>query len=161
MTADGKPPMNYETYILPHQLPRVVPREGLVDPLPGNPDEEFFIRTHQALEIWFAQLLAEMAHARRLLAQPAPTYVPETAIPEIVKHIRRAARIFDLIGQHLPVLETLDTASFYNFRKHLFGASGTLRSPTGRASSPSGRFRHHKSVSEHPSRRGSGGSVPW
>ena len=26
---------------------------------------------------------------------------------------------------HLPLLETLKTSSFYNFRRHLFGASGT------------------------------------
>ena len=118
--GDGKQPMNYESYILPHQLPDVRALEDGDDP-----DEQFFIRTHQAFEIWFAQVLAELEHARALLAQPPPAYVPESDIPTIEQHVRRAAAIFDLVRQHLPLLETLKTTSFYNFRKNLFGASGT------------------------------------
>ncbi len=118
--ADGKQPMNYESYILPHQLPEVRPRQNSDDP-----DEQFFIRTHQAFEIWFSQALAELEHARVLLAQPSPTYVPESDIPIVEQHVRRAAAIFDLVRRHLPLLETLKTTSFYNFRKNLFGASGT------------------------------------
>lgn len=123
--ADGKPTINYESYILPHELPAVRPREIRADPLQNDPDEQFFIRTHQAFEIWFAQILAEVEHARTLLSQPAPVYVREPDVPFIVKHVRRAAAIMELVRQHLPVLETLDTTSFYRFRKHLFGASGT------------------------------------
>lgn len=125
MAGDDKSPMNYETYILPHELPDVRPREIQANPLRNDPDEQFFIRTHQALEVWFAQILDELGYARRLLAQPAPFYVPESDIPTVVKHIRRAAAIFDLVREHLPVLETLDTTSFYKFRKHIFGAGGT------------------------------------
>lgn len=117
--------MNYEAYILPHHLPEVRPRERRGGPLPDSPDEAFFIRTHQALEVWFAQILDELGYARHLLSQPAPYFVPESDIPAIVKHLGRAAAIFDLAREHMPLLETLDTTSFYNFRKHLFGASGT------------------------------------
>ena len=46
-------------------------------------------------------------------------------MPTIEQHVRRAAAIFDLVSAHLPLLETLKTTSFYNFRKSLFGASGT------------------------------------
>ena len=125
MTGGDKSPMNYETYILPHELPDVRPREIQANPLRNDPDEQFFIRTHQAFEVWFAQILDELGYARLLLAQPAPYYVPESDIPAVVKHIRRAAAIFDLVREHLPVLETLDTTSFYKFRKHIFGAGGT------------------------------------
>lgn len=118
--ADAKQAMNYEIYIQPHRLPEVRPRQDSADP-----DEQFFIRTHQAFEIWFAQALAELEHARTLLAQPAPAYVPESDVPTIEQHVRRAAAIFDLVSRHLPLLETLKTTSFYNFRKSLFGASGT------------------------------------
>ena len=121
MTGDDKSPMNYETYIKPHELPEVRPREIQANPLRDDPDEAFFIRTHQAFEVWFAQILDEMSYARLLLAQ---SYVPESNIPAVVKHIRRAAAIFDLVREHLPVLETLDTTSFYKFRKHIFGAGG-------------------------------------
>ena len=122
---DDRAPMNYQTYILPHELPDVRPREVQPDPLSNDPDEAFFIRTHQAFEVWFAQILDELGYARLLLAQPAPYYVPESDIPAVVKHIHRAAAIFDLVREHLPVLETLDTTSFYKFRKHIFGAGGT------------------------------------
>ena len=125
MTAEHKKPMNYEHYILPHLLPDVRPREPHDDSLRDDPDEKFFIRTHQAFEIWFAQILSELEYARMLLSQPPPAYVPESDVPVIEGHVRRAAAIFDLINQHLPLLETLDTTSFYNFRKYLFGASGT------------------------------------
>ena len=102
--------------------PRVRPRAALSK---NDPDEAFFIRTHQAFEIWFAQILAELEYARRLLSQPAPYYVPESDIPTISHHVRRAAAIFDLVRRHLPLLETLSTTGFYNFRGNLFGASGT------------------------------------
>lgn len=125
MSADGKQPMNYESYILPHQLPDVRPREKQDDPLRDNPDEQFFIRTHQAFEVWFSQILAELEYARLLLSQPPPNHVPESDIPAVEQHVRRATAIFDLVRQHLPLLETLKTTSFYSFRQHLFGASGT------------------------------------
>lgn len=125
MTGGDKSPMNYETYILPHELPAVRPREVQLNPLRNDPDEQFFIRTHQAFEIWFAELLDELGYARLLLAQPAPYYVPESDVPAVVKHLRRSAAILDLVREHLPVLETLDTTSFYKFRKHIFGAGGT------------------------------------
>ena len=125
MAADRKQPMNYESYILPHRLPDVRPRNTPGDPLRDDPDEQFFIRTHQAFEIWFAQILSELEYARLLLSQPPPYYVPESDVPVIERHVRRAAAIFELLRQHLPLLETLDTTSFYNFRKYLFGSSGT------------------------------------
>ena len=125
MPAKSKPPMNYERDILPQDLPEVRPRQRRDDSGPDNPDEAFFIRTHQAFEIWFAQVLEELEYARALLSKPAPAYVPESDIPDIEQHVRRATAIFDLVRQHLPLLETLSTTSFYDFRHHLFGASGT------------------------------------
>ena len=85
MTGDDKSPMNYETYILPHELPDVRPREIQANPLRNDPDEQFFIRTHQAFEVWFAQILDELGYARLLLAQPAPFYVPGARIMLIAK----------------------------------------------------------------------------
>ena len=125
MPGKSKPPMNYERYILPQDLPEVRPRQRRDGSGPDNPDEAFFIRTHQAFEIWFAQILEELEYARALLSKPAPAYVPESDMPDIEQHVRRATAVFDLVRQHLPVLETLHTTSFYDFRQHLFGASGT------------------------------------
>ena len=108
--------VTYESYIHPHLLPPVEPLEAGKD----DPDEQFFIRTHQTFEIWFAQLLAELEFARTKLS----AYVAENDVPLITLHVRRAAAIFDLLRGHLPLLESLLTTSFFDFRRQLFGAGG-------------------------------------
>src|SRR5947208_3018605 len=107
----------YERYIKPGGLPPVEPLTLGLD----TPDEPFFIRTHQVFEIWFAQIIAEIEYARaRFSARP----VPETDVPVVTHHLKRAAAIFGLLTAHLPVIETLLTTSFFDFRGQLFGASG-------------------------------------
>lgn len=106
----------YEGYIHPHRLPPVEPLEHSK----GDPDEQFFIRTHQTFEVWFAQILAELEYARFKLS----TYVEENDVPPITQHVQRAALIFDLLRDHLPLLESLLTTSFFDFRRQLFGAGG-------------------------------------
>lgn len=110
--------MTYADYIKADKLPLVEPRS----PRKKDPDEPFFIRTHQAFEIWFSQILDELEYARKLLAR---SNVPEKDCPLVEQHVRRAAEIFDLLRAHLPLLESLDTSSFYDFRRPLFGASGS------------------------------------
>jgi tryptophan 2,3-dioxygenase len=108
---------SYEKYIRPADLPQVRTLATDVD----TPDEQFFIRTHQAFEIWFAQILAELEFARaKLSANP----VLESEVPLIGHHLRRAASIFNLLHEHLPLLETLLTTDFFDFRQELFGAGG-------------------------------------
>lgn len=109
---------SYERQILlQNDFPRVTP----LATDKADPDEKFFIRTHRAFEIWFAEVLDDLEYARRLLAKAE---VPEDDVPKAAHHIHRAATIFDLLKNHLPVLETLHTSSFYDFRPFLFGASG-------------------------------------
>src|SRR5262249_31603760 len=105
----------YESYIRPDRLAPVVP---LGDP--ADVDEKFFIRTHQAFELWFAQILDELAPARAKLA----AYVQENDVPDIPHHVRRAAALFDLVRAHLPVLESLLTTNFLDFRRYLVGSGG-------------------------------------
>lgn len=106
----------YENYIHPDRLPPVEPLEKTKE----DPDESFFIRTHQVFEIWFAQILAELEFARSKLS----AYVEENDVPPITHHVRRATAIFDVVRAHLPLLESLQTTSFYDFRRQLFGGSG-------------------------------------
>lgn len=106
--------MNYESYVQPHAAAPVIPSTA-------GPDEKFFIRTHQAFEIWFAQCIEELEYARNLLQSEG---VQEEDIPPITQHVRRATGIFNLLTQHFPLLETLETRSFFDFRRSLFGASG-------------------------------------
>jgi tryptophan 2,3-dioxygenase len=107
---------SYEAYIRPADLPAVTPLAAV-----GTPDEQFFIRTHQAFEIWFAHILAELEFARAELARVP---VPEQNLPLITHHVRRASGIFELLQAHLPLLETLLTTDFFDFRGELFGAGG-------------------------------------
>lgn len=107
---------SYERYIRPADLPSVEPLAA-----GESPDERFFIRTHQAFEIWFAQMLAELEFVRAKLASVP---VPEQDLPLVSHHMRRASAIFGLLTAHLPVLETLLTTDFFDFREELFGAGG-------------------------------------
>jgi tryptophan 2,3-dioxygenase len=105
----------YESYIQPDRLAPVVPLGS-----PDDVNEKFFIRTHQAFELWFAQILDELESARAKLA----AYVQENDVPDITHHVRRAAAVFDLVRAHLPVLESLLTTNFLDFRRYLFGSGG-------------------------------------
>jgi tryptophan 2,3-dioxygenase len=108
---------SYERYIGPHLLPPVQPLEVTKT----DPDEQFFIRTHQVFEVWFSQIIAELEFARSKLSG----FVPEHDIPSITYHVKRASLIFNMLREHLPLLESLFTTSFYDFRRRLFGAGGT------------------------------------
>lgn len=108
----------------------ILSEEMLVDGLPPvrprtkskrDPDEPFFIRTHHVFEIWFAQTIQELEFVRELLGKEN---VPETDIPKATHHLRRASAIFEILKAHLPLLETLSTTAFFDFRSELKGASG-------------------------------------
>ena len=84
-------------------------------------DELHFIVTHQALELWFKLILAEIRDARNALASPQ---VPEEAIPNVVHHLGRVNEILKLAGDTFSVMETLTPQDFMSFRDKLTPASG-------------------------------------
>ena len=67
-------------------------------------DELHFIVTHQALELWFKLILAEIRDARDSLSSPK---VPEESIPHLVHHLGRVNEILKLAGDTFSVMETL------------------------------------------------------
>jgi tryptophan 2,3-dioxygenase len=87
--------------------------------------EHFFIVTHQAFELWFKQLLLDLADAATTL--PPPANDPELALD----HLRRAASILRLLVQQMVLFDNLSPRSFLAFRPYLGSASG----------SESGQFR--------------------
>jgi len=84
-------------------------------------DELHFIITHQALELWFKLILAELRDARDQLASPN---VPEERIPHVVHHLGRISEILQLAAQTFSVMETLTPQDFMSFRDKLTPASG-------------------------------------
>ena len=87
--------------------------------------EHFFIVTHQAFELWFKQLLLDLAEAAAVLAPPPSD--PEMALD----HLQRAGSILRLLVQQMVLFDHLSPRSFLAFRPYLGSASG----------SESGQFR--------------------
>jgi tryptophan 2,3-dioxygenase len=84
-------------------------------------DELHFIITHQALELWFKLILAELRDARDQLSSPN---VPEERITHVVHHLGRVSEILQLAAQTFSVMETLTPQDFMSFRDKLTPASG-------------------------------------
>ena len=84
-------------------------------------DELHFIISHQALELWFKLIIAEIRDARTALASPK---VAEEMIPHVVHHLGRVSEILKLATQTFAVMETLTPQDFMSFRDKLMPASG-------------------------------------
>src|SRR6266851_79274 len=79
--------------------------------------EHFFIVTHQAFELWFKQLLLDLADAASLL--PPPTGDIELALD----HLHRAKSVLRLLVQQMVLFDHLSPRSFLAFRPYLGAAS--------------------------------------
>jgi tryptophan 2,3-dioxygenase len=81
--------------------------------------EHFFIVTHQAFELWFKQLLLDLADAADCLAPP------ETDAEMALDHLQRARSILRLLVQQMVLFDQLSPRSFLAFRPYLGTASGS------------------------------------
>ncbi len=110
----------YRDYL---QLDKILNAQHLISADYGQPahDELLFIITHQAYELWFKQVLAEVDSVRQLLTQRP---VPEKDVATIVFRLGRVNRILDLLVSQFGILETMTALDFMRFRQFLFPASG-------------------------------------
>ncbi|MDE2150301.1 MAG: hypothetical protein KGJ55_10855 [Gammaproteobacteria bacterium] len=83
---------------------------------PPEHDELLFIVVHQVYELWFKQLLHELARLRRNLEDGA-------TMPALAT-FKRVLTIFKTLVAQIDVLETMTPASFNAFRARLQSASG-------------------------------------
>jgi tryptophan 2,3-dioxygenase len=83
---------------------------------PEHHDEMLFIIIHQVYELWFKQLLHEIAAVMRAL--------DDDALLPVAKNFRRIHTIQRLLEQQIDVLETMTPQEFNAFREHLNPASG-------------------------------------
>jgi tryptophan 2,3-dioxygenase len=84
-------------------------------------DEVMFITIHQIDELWMKLALRELISVRDLFKQER---VPEQSLASAVRGLRRMALLFELIGNHFPLMETMTTRDYLAFRDKLSPASG-------------------------------------
>ena len=103
-------PPTYSDYLcLPELLGQLRPRSAAHDEL-------LFITVHQACELWFRQILAELTDARDdMLA--GESYSPRL-------RLRRCHLIERMLAGHFDVLDTMSPSDFLQFRDALGSASG-------------------------------------
>jgi tryptophan 2,3-dioxygenase len=80
-------------------------------------DELLFIITHQAFELWFKQILHELAAATELLGAGNVGYATWL--------MRRVSQIVRLLIEQIHITETMAPQDFFAFRAALSPASGT------------------------------------
>lgn len=84
-------------------------------------DEVMFIAIHQIDELWFKLILREMVAVRNLFAR---THVPEQALSDAVRGIRRMQVLLRHVSDHFELMETMTTRDYLSFRDKLSPASG-------------------------------------
>ena len=113
--------MDYTSYL---QLERLLSAQTLVTGASGGDpahDEHLFIIVHQAYELWFKQILHEVAYLQRLFNAEA---LPDEALGLAVQTLNRIVTIQKHLVQQVDILETMTPMSFLEFRDQLRPASG-------------------------------------
>ena len=89
---------------------------GAQRPKTDEHDELLFIVIHQVYELWFKQLLHELAHLQRKLEAGEG--------PRALATVRRILTILKTVVAQIDVLETMTPSQFATFRARLDAASG-------------------------------------
>lgn len=120
MSKDSKQPLYYADYL---QLDRLLSAQAPESAKLGAPahDEMLFIVVHQAYELWFKQILHEMARIDAIFAADS---LEDRDIGRAVAALERIERILKLLIGQLDILETMTPLDFLEFRDLLFPSSG-------------------------------------
>jgi tryptophan 2,3-dioxygenase len=118
--SEDKKPLYYADYL---QLDRLLSAQAPESDRHGRPahDELLFIIVHQAYELWFKQILHELALIDRIFAEES---LDDRDIGRAVAALERIERILRLLIGQLDVLETMTPLDFLEFRDLLFPSSG-------------------------------------
>ena len=110
MTEQQSKALTYTSYLALDEL------LGAQRPRSDEHDEMLFIVVHQVYELWFKELLHELAHLQRLL--------DEGRASKALATFKRILTILKLVVAQLDVIETLQPTQFLSFRDRLESASG-------------------------------------
>jgi tryptophan 2,3-dioxygenase len=89
---------------------------GAQRPRSNEHDEMLFIIVHQVYELWFKQLLHELAHLQQRMEA--------VDTPHVLHTLRRVLTILKVAVAQIDVLETMTPRQFTSFRERLDAASG-------------------------------------
>jgi tryptophan 2,3-dioxygenase len=89
---------------------------GAQRPRSHEHDEMLFIVIHQVYELWFKQLLHELSHLQRRLA--------DGDTPHALHTLKRILTILKVVVAQIDVLETMTPRQFTSFRDRLEASSG-------------------------------------
>ncbi|SDD76894.1 tryptophan 2,3-dioxygenase [Actinokineospora iranica] len=110
LADESAPALTYTSYLA---LDEVL---GAQRPRSDEHDEMLFIVVHQVYELWFKQLLHELARLQAVLADGDTAHA--------VRTLRRVLTILKVIVAQIDVLETMTPRQFTGFRARLDAASG-------------------------------------
>lgn len=113
-------PMRYSDYLCLDQLLDAQKPLSAESERPVH-EELLFIVTHQAAELWFKQVLADLDSILGLLGC---THVDDRVLGTVIMRMRRMCEIWQLLGEQLRILETMGPIEFLEFRGHLGTSSG-------------------------------------
>jgi tryptophan 2,3-dioxygenase len=108
--TEDSPALTYTSYLA---LDDVL---GAQHPRSDEHDEMLFIVIHQVYELWFKQLLHELAHLQRRLE--------DGDTPHVLTTLKRILTILKVAVAQIDVLETMTPRQFLGFRSRLEAASG-------------------------------------
>jgi tryptophan 2,3-dioxygenase len=112
--------MDYASYL---RLDKILDAQELESARRGAPahDEMLFVVIHQAYELWFKQILHELARVRGVFAAKD---VPDARLGEAAHTLNRVVVIFQHLVRQIDLLETMTPMDFLEFRDVLRPASG-------------------------------------
>ncbi|HEX3651053.1 MAG TPA: tryptophan 2,3-dioxygenase family protein [Pseudonocardiaceae bacterium] len=108
--SEQSPALTYASYLALDEI------LGAQRPRSDEHDEMLFIVIHQVYELWFKQLLHELAALQRRLTDGHTTHALHT--------LRRTLTILKVAVAQIDVLETMTPRQFTSFRTRLDAASG-------------------------------------
>ncbi len=115
-----KAPVYYGDYL---QLSKILNAQETESGKDGKEahEETLFIIIHQAYELWFKQILHELASIRSIMEKP---FIPSTDLAVINRRLERVTKIQDLLVDQINIMETMTSLDFMEFRDYLVPASG-------------------------------------
>ena len=149
MASDESAALTYASYLA---LDDVL---GAQRPRSEEHDEMLFIVIHQVYELWFKQLLHELAYLQRRLEMGDSSRALGT--------IKRVLTILKTIVAQIDVLETMTPRQFTTFRDRLDAASGfqSVAVPRARGAFSAAATPALSTATRRGRRRASGSRTRW